>query len=135
MNHVVAASRAKFDPRVADRCDFAGGDFFQSVPRGGDLYVMRHILHDWDDVHCQKILTTTSQAMSGKGRLLVIEDIVCGPNQPCAAKASDINMLVRTGGRNRTEKEYRDLLSNCGFDRMRVIPTPSQSLIEAAPRG
>ena len=77
---------------------------------------------------------TTGKAMSGKGRLLVIEDIVCGPNQPCAAKASDINMLVRTGGRNRTEKEYRQLLNDGGFETRRVIPTASQSLVEATPR-
>jgi hypothetical protein len=95
---------------------------------------MRHILHDWDDARCQKILTTTCQATSGKGRLLVIEDIVCGANQPCAAKTSNINMLVRTGGRNRTEKEYRELLSKGGFDTARVIPTRSQSMIEATPR-
>jgi hypothetical protein len=135
LNHVVDAARTKLDPRVVERCEFAGGDFFKAVPRGGDFYVMRHILHDWDDERCQKILTTTRQAMSGKGRLLVIEDIVCGPNQPCAAKASDINMLVRTGGRNRTEKEYRELLSKGGFDTASVIPTGSQSLIEATPRG
>lgn len=134
LNHVIAAARTKLDPRVASRCEFAGGDFFKAVPRGGDFYVMKHILHDWDDAHCQKILTTMRQAMSGKGRLLVMEDIVCGPNQPCAAKASDINMLVRTGGRNRTEKEYRELLSKGGFDTARVIPTGSQSVIEANPR-
>lgn len=134
LNHVIAAARSKFDPRVANRCEFAGGDFFKAVPRGGDFYVMKHILHDWDDASCQKILTTMRQAMPGKGRLLVMEDIVCGPNQPCAAKASDINMLVRTGGRNRTEKEYRELLSKGGFDTARVIPTGSQSVIEANPR-
>jgi hypothetical protein len=135
LKHVVAAARTKFDPRVIDRCEFAGGDFFNAVPRGAEFYVMRHILHDWDDVHCQKILATTHQAMSGRGRLLVIEDIVCGPNQSCAAKTSDINMLVRTGGRNRTDKEYRDLLSKGAFEITRVVPTTSQTLIEATPRG
>jgi hypothetical protein len=71
--------------------------------------------------------------MPTKARLLVIEDIVSGPNQPCSAKASDINMLVRTGGRNRTEKEYRDLLNRGGFDTARVTATQAQSLIEAMP--
>jgi ubiquinone/menaquinone biosynthesis C-methylase UbiE len=135
LNHVIASARTKFDPRVVDRCEFAGGDFFKAVPRGAELYLMRHILHDWDDVRCQKILTTTRRAMSGRGRLLVIEDIVCGPNQPCVAKTLDINMLVRTGGRNRTDKEYRGLLSQGGFDIKRVVPTASQSLIEATPHG
>jgi hypothetical protein len=118
-----------------DRCEFAGGDFFKAVPGGGDLYVMKHILHDWDDGSCQRILSAVRQAIPGRGRLLVIEDIVCGPNQPCAAKVSDINMLVRTGGRNRTEKEYRDLLSRGGFATVRVLATQAQSLIEATPTG
>jgi ubiquinone/menaquinone biosynthesis C-methylase UbiE len=135
LNHVVAAARTKFDRRVVNHCEFAGGDFFKAVPSGAEFYVMRHILHDWDDVHCQKILATTGQAMSGRGRLLVIEDIVCGPNQPCAAKTSDINMLVRTGGCNRTDREYRELLSKGGFDIRRVLPVAAQSLIEATPRG
>jgi len=94
---------------------------------------MKHILHDWDNRSCQRILSTVRQAMPVKARLLVIEDIVCGPNQPCIAKASDINMLVRTGGRNRTGKEYRDLLNRGGLDAAKVIATQAQSLIEAMP--
>ena len=135
LDHVVASARQKFDSRMVDRCEFAGGDFFKAVPGGGDLYVMKHILHDWDNRSCQRILSTVRQAMPDKARLLVIEDIVCGPNQPCIAKVSDINMLVRTGGHNRTEKEYRDLLSRGGFDIARVIATRAQSLIEATPTG
>jgi O-methyltransferase domain len=73
--------------------------------------------------------------MSGKGRLLVIEDIVCGPNQPCLAKVGDMLMLVRAGGCNRTEKEYGDLLSNGGFKTERVITTSAQSIFEAMPGG
>ena len=133
LDHVIGSTRQKFDSRLVDRCEFAGGDFFKAVPAGGDLYVMKHILHDWDNRSCQRILSTVHQAMPAKAGLLVIEDIVCGLNQPCIAKASDINMLVRTGGRNRTEREYRDLLSRGGFDTARVTATQAQSLIEATP--
>jgi hypothetical protein len=74
--------------------------------------------------------------MAGRGKLLVIDNRVCGRNQPCAAKESDINMMVRTGGRNRTEKEYRDLFAKSGFDTARTITSVGAlSLIEASPRG
>jgi O-methyltransferase domain len=113
-----------------------GGDFFKAIPGGGDIYLMKYVLHDWNDADCHKILETTGQAMSGKGRLLVVEDLVCGPNQPCAAKFKDINMLVRAGGRNRTIKEYRDLLTGGRFDTTRVIPAnATHSILEALPRG
>ena len=133
LDHVVAAARTKFAPGIVGRCEFTGGDFFKAIPAGGDIYLMKFILHDWNDARCQDILTTTRRAMSGKGRLLVVEDIVCGPNQPCGAKVGDILMLVRTGGRNRTEKEYRDLLSKGGFKTARVISTSAQSIFEAMP--
>lgn len=135
LDHVVAAARTKLAPEIVRRCEFTGGDFFKAIPAGGDVYAMKFILHDWNDARCQDILTTTRRAMSGKGRLLVIEDVVCGPNQPCVAKVGDILMLVRAGGRNRTEKEYRDLLSKGGFKTARVITTSAQSIFEAMPGG
>ena len=135
LDHVVAAARTKFAPGIVGRCEFTGGDFFKAIPAGGDIYTMKYILHDWNDERCHEILTTTRRAMAGKGRLLVVEDVVCGPNQPCPAKVGDIQMLVRTGGRNRTEKEYRDLLSKGGFKTARVIPTSAQSIFEAMPGG
>jgi hypothetical protein len=135
LENVVAAARGKLDRGVVDRCEFVGGDFFKAIPGGGDVYLMKYILHDWSDADCHRILATTSRAMSGKGRLLVVEDLVCGPNQPCAAKLRDISMLVRTGGRNRTEREYRDLMSGGGFDTTRIIPTAAiHSIIETLPR-
>ena len=100
------------------------------------MYVMKHILHDWDGDRCGKILSNCRRAMAGHGKLLVVEDIVCGPNEPCYAKEADILMLVRTGGRNRTEKEYRDLLAKGGFETTRVIPSRgAPSVIETVPRG
>src|SRR5260370_11937852 len=136
LDHVIASARTKLDRAIAPRCDFVGGDFFKSVPEGGDLYIMKYILHDWDHDRAVSILTNCRRAMAGRGKLLVVEDIVCGRNQPCFAKDGDINMMVRTGGRNRTEKEYRDLLANGGFEMTRVIPSSGgPSVMEAVPRG
>lgn len=131
---VVNAARDKFDPSLIPRIEFVGGDFFKSVPADGDLYVMKVVLHDWTDADCQKILSTIRRAIPVSARLLVAEDLVCGPNQPCAAKPRDINMLVRTGGRNRTEQEYRDLLTKGRFRPANVYPTTSTLyLIESLP--
>ena len=131
---VVDAAKPRFDPSVAARAAFVGGDFFKAVPAGADLYLMKSILHDWNDRDCQRILDTLRQAMSATARLIVAEDHVCAPNQPCLAKQRDVNMLVRTGGRNRTEQEYRDVLARGGLRTTRVIPTTSTLfLMEATP--
>jgi len=136
LDYVIASARTKLDRAITPRCDFVGGDFFTAVPGGGDLYIMKHILHDWDGDRCGKILSNCRRAMAGHGKLLVVEDIVCGPNEPCYAKEADILMLVRTGGRNRTQKEYRDLLAKGGFETTRVIPSRgAPSVIETVPRG
>lgn len=135
LDHVVASARTGLDRNIASRCDFIAGDFFKSVPAGGDLYILKYILHDWDDDRANKILATCREAMSGKGRLLVVEEIICGRNQRCYAKEGDITMMVRTGGRNRTEKEYRDLLAKGGFEMTRVIPSQGgPSVMETVPR-
>lgn len=135
LKHVIAAARTKVEPSIARRCEFVSGDIFKAVPRGGDLYILKSILHDWSDVRAQAILATCRRAMAGKGKLLVLEQIVCGPNQPCEAKLADINMLLRTGGRNRTEKEYRDLLATGGFNMNAIFPTGGPlSVMEAVPR-
>jgi len=135
LDPVVASAKSKLDRDIIWRCEFVGGDFFKAVPAGGDLYVMKHILHDWDDSRANKILNNCRRAMAGRGKLLVVDNMVCGRNQPCAAKESDINMMVRTGGRNRTEKEYRDLFAKSGFERVSSITSLGElSLIEVLPR-
>ncbi len=134
LDHVVASARTKLDRDIAVRCEFVGGDFFKAVPAGGDLYVMKHILHDWNDGRANKILNNCRRAMAGRGKLLVVDYMICRRNQPCFAKQGDINMMVRTGGRNRTEKEYRDLFAKSGFDTARAIRSVGElSLIEALP--
>jgi hypothetical protein len=131
---VVEAANASFDRSAIARVEFVGGNFFTAVPNGAELYLMKSILHDWNDDDCQRILVNVRRATAATSRLLIAEDLVCGPNQPCPAKQRDINMLVRTGGRNRTEQEYRDVLARGGFRTTRVIPTASTLfLIEATP--
>jgi hypothetical protein len=136
LKHVIAGACTKLDPNISQRCRFVSGDIFKAVPRGGDLYILKSVLHDWSDDRARAILGTCCRAMAGKGKLLVLEEIICRPNDPCEAKLSDINMLVRTGGRNRTEKEYRNLLATGGFKMTAVFPTGRHfSVMEAVPRG
>jgi ubiquinone/menaquinone biosynthesis C-methylase UbiE len=116
---------------LSTRCDAVAGDFFTAVPPGGDLYILSQVLHDWDDVRSLAILRNCHRAMLDHGRLLVVEMVVSGQQSPLAA-LSDVHMMVVTGGRERTEREYQDLLDRSGFELRRIIPTvaPAQ-IIEA----
>lgn len=118
--HVVEAARPNL-AALGNRARTEGGDFFKTVPGDHDLYLMKFILHDWEDAKALAILGNLKRAMAPDATLLVLEDLVCGPNVPCAAKLGDITMLARTGGRNMTEAEYRDLLRRGGFAVRRVI--------------
>jgi hypothetical protein len=134
--HVVEAAKPVLDPAIGRRCQFVGGDFFKAVPDGGDTYVMKYILHDWEESRARAILANcrTAMAKTAGAKLLVVEDLVCGPNVPCEAKLGDVNMLARTGGKNRTEREYRDLLRAGGFEVQRILPISGDlALIEAVP--
>jgi len=107
------------------------------VPAGADAYVLKGVIHDWEDHEAITILRTCRAAMSDRSRLLLIERVL--PEQidpddaPTRAKfLSDINMFVNPGGRERTEAEFRDLLGQAGLRLTRTIPTPSpQSLLES----
>jgi O-methyltransferase domain len=121
--HVVEAAKKTLPAAISRRCELVGGDFFKAIPRGADAYLLKSILHDWDEEKGRAILGRIREAMAPSAKLLVVEDLVCGPNVPCEAKLADVNMLVRTGGRNRTEKEYRGLLQSGGFQVTRVLPT------------
>ena len=118
---------------LAERCEFVGGSFFEAVPPGADAYFMKHILHDWGDGECAKILAVCRKAMGEKARLLICERIVPIGNEPSSAKLIDLHMMMTNhGGRERTEKEYRTLLVTAGFKLERVIPTSTPwSVIEA----
>jgi hypothetical protein len=126
--HVIAGARDFLESEsVGERCEPVAGDFFASVPAGGDAYLLRWILHDWDDARAVTILHNCHRAMQEQGKLLVIETLIAAGNAPSIAKLSDLEMLVRAGGRERTEAEYRALFAAAGFRLTRVIPT--QSLI------
>jgi O-methyltransferase domain/Dimerisation domain len=108
------------------------GNFFESVPSGGDAYLLRAIIHDWDDEKSSLILKNCHQAMPERGKLLLVEGILPSGNEPSPTKLIDVLMLMMTSGRERTEEEYRLLLRANGFELTRVIPTPSMlSIIEA----
>lgn len=119
-------------PDLRPRLELVAGDFFQSVPAGGDLYILKNILHDWSNDRAREILASCGRAMRPGATLLVIEHLVCGPNQPCPGKIGDIQMMVRSGGRNRTEDELRTLLIAARFEMGRIVDTASgPDVIEA----
>lgn len=118
---------------LASRCAVVAGSFFDHIPPGGDAYMMRHIIHDWDEEKCLKILANTRKAMPADGKLLVIETVIPPGNTPSMAKMLDLTMLLIPGGMERTEKEYRALFEKAGFTLDRVVPTTEQvSVIEGS---
>jgi hypothetical protein len=117
---------------LSERCEPIAGDFFQSVPTGGDIYSMRWILHDWEDSKSLTILENIKQVLPANGKLLLAEAVVPEVGEPHFSKFFDLIMLVMTGGRERTEKEWRVLLEKAGYRIERIIPTNSfLSIIEA----
>ncbi|MBI5769573.1 MAG: methyltransferase [Verrucomicrobia bacterium] len=133
--HVIAGAGGPLrEAGVASRCEPIGGDFFVSVPAGGDAYVLSHILHDWDDESALRLLATLRRAMTPVARLLIVEKIIPSGDGPSLAKLMDIHMLVLTGGLERTEEEFRVLLAHAGFQLERVVPTASfMSVLVAKP--
>ena len=119
---------------LADRCDTAGDDFFESVPAGGDCYTMKFILHDWEDAKSIRILKNIRKAITPGGKLLVMDAVLKDGNEPDFSKFMDLNMLVMTGGQERTEQEFSALLEAGGFHLSRVIRTESMiCIVEATP--
>jgi len=121
---------------VIDRCTCIAGDFLQSVPEGGDTYVLKDIVHDWDDDRAIVILRNCRQALAQTSaatpRMLVVEKVIPPGNAPFPGKLTDITMLLVTGGRERTSKEYETLLARAGLALTRIVPTASPaSVIEA----
>jgi len=108
---------------LEDRCKAVECDFFMKIPSGSDAYLMSNILHDWPDEQCRIILTNCLRAMKTGSRLLVVEMIIPPGNEPSVAKLLDLEMLVTTGGRERTEKEFKTLLESSGFKLSRTITT------------
>jgi hypothetical protein len=119
---------------VRARCEARGGDFFASVPAGADAYVLKYILHDWDDGDCIRILANCRRAMNEDGRVLVVDRVLRGANRPDWSKLLDINMMVVSGGRERTKEEFGQLFAGAGLRLKRVIRTASPlKILEAMP--
>jgi hypothetical protein len=125
---------------LADRCRATGGDFFQAVPEGGDAYLLKHVIHDWNDERAVTILRNCRRAMPAHARLLIVEGVypprIDSSLEGRGAAANDVNMLVATGGRQRSEAEFRALYDAAGFTLTRLVPTPARvAVIEGTPAG
>jgi O-methyltransferase domain len=134
--HVVEAARARLAGRPhAHRFEFAAGSFFDAVPEGGDAYLLKHILHDWDDERSLRILENCRRAMTPASRLLVVEVVLQPGNDPHFGKILDLEMIAMTeGGRERTEAEFAQLLREAGLALSAVVPTRAPtSILEARP--
>jgi hypothetical protein len=132
MPSVIAGAGAFFEKEgVAARAEKVSGDFFTSVPNNADAYIMKHIIHDWDDERATKILQNIRQAMTENGKVLIVEVVVPEGNEPHQGKVLDLEMLVSPGGLERTADEYRELLEASGLRLTRIIQTKSPfSIIE-----
>ncbi len=129
--HVMAESAELLKGDVAARIKIVGGSFFDVVPKGGDAYLLRRVIHDWEDADAVKILDNVRRAMGTGGTLLLVEGLVDSAVNP--AGLMDLMMLV-LGGRERTEADFQTLLQSAGFSINRIIPAGAYSLIECHPR-
>jgi hypothetical protein len=132
---VVAGATAVLEAEgVADRCDLVSGDMFESVPAGGDAYVLKWIIHDWDDARAISILKSCRTTIADNGRVLLIERVLAPPGEVSQGTRGDVTMMALMGGRERTEAEFRGLLEATGFALTRVVPAAIElSVIEAHP--
>jgi len=114
--HVVAGAAAVLDAAgVADRCETVAGSFFEAVPPA-DAYVLRSILHDWEDEEATAILATCARSLKTDGSVLVVDRLIGAPNEDRAPKYSDLNMLVGAGGRERTLEDFSALFEDAGLE-------------------
>jgi len=119
---------------VADRCRIVAGSFFDELPEGADAYLLKSILHDWEDEEAAAILRTCRRAIGPGGTLIVVERVLGPPNQGAKTKFSDLNMLVMPGGRERGLQEFEALFETAGFRLERETPSSSGfSVIAASP--
>ncbi len=133
--HVVSDAPALLEARgVEERVTIVAGDFFETVPAGGDAYILSHIIHDWNENQCLTILGHCRKVIKPDGRLLIVETVLPTGDTPHQGKVQDMVMLVIPGGQERTEAEYVSLLGKAGFRLSRVVPTTSVvSVVEAVP--
>lgn len=117
---------------AAERIKLVEGDFFSDIPVVADAYIMKHIIHDWYDDNCEKILGCIRRSMPDSARVLIVDSVIPPGNDPHPGKMLDLEMLVAPGGKERTADEFETLLSNSGFRLNRIVPTKSPvSIVEA----
>jgi len=133
--HVIErAEQSMKSTGVSERCTFSSGNFFASVPSGADAYSVRHIIHDWTDELCIKILGNVRKVIPQSGRLLIIEAVVPEGNDPSPSKLFDMFMMIFPDGLERTEAQFRSILEASGFRLESITPTQSPvSVIDARP--
>jgi hypothetical protein len=135
LDHVIAGAAPLLEAAgIRDRVESVVGDFFKAVPPGGDAYIMKNIIHDWDDDRAIVILKNIRTALEDRrdGRVVLLEAVIPPGNQPDFGKLIDLEMLLMPGGRERTADEFESLFSRAGFTLARIVPTESPlSVIEA----
>ena len=132
--HVEAEAEATIAAAgLSDRCKFVGGSFFDSVPKGADVYLLLQILHDWNDADATHILHTCREAIRDDGRIVVVEHFIADERTRSDAAWLDVLMLVLIGGKERTEPEWRALFAAGGFELERITPGERAAAIEARP--
>lgn len=132
--HVVAGAKDGPLKPMMDRCTLASGDMFSAVPAGADAYIMKHIIHDWPDEVCIKILKACRKGVNPGGKLLVVDNVIQPGNDFAPGKFLDLQMLIFPGGCERTEKQFRELFGAAGWQLSRVIPTAvPESIVEGVP--
>ena len=130
--HVLTAAPQLLDEAgVASRCDIVPGSFFETLPSGADAYLLKWIIHDWQDAEALKILHNCREAMPADGRVLLVERLVQGPNDGPEAKWIDMQMLVMAGGRERTREQFEELLGRAGLRLVSVTPTSGTLVVLA----
>lgn len=116
-------------PALAGRISTVGGSFFENAPEGADGYLMKNVVHDWDDENCIKILSNCRAAMAKNGRILVVDSMLKGRNEPDRAKFLDLMMMVGPGGRERNEEEFRDLFARANLELKSIVETKSNVVV------
>lgn len=130
---VVAQANVSANPDVVARFESVSGDMFQSVPAGGDAYLLKRIIHDWSDEEALRILRNCRQAMSEGGKILLIEQILHPARASEYALVIDLMMFVLVSGRERTEVEYRNLLASADLRLTHIVSAGPRAIIEAVP--
>ncbi|HKC52831.1 MAG TPA: methyltransferase [Myxococcota bacterium] len=129
--HVAERARSHVaEAGFAERCEVAGGSFFEKIPSGSDAILLKHVIHDWNDERATAILRSVRAALPAGGKLLIVEGVyparIDQSLESRGAAANDVNMLVSTGGRQRSAAEFRDLFRAAGFRLTRIVPTPAR---------